>query len=134
MPTTRRLAVTSEELAKEIMNAVVAVQGRILGVGKEQYDQGDEQKFERMSFRELIQYAREEVEDGIAYNVMLRWKLGQMEKALSAAYAGYEENPGRHVKQAESVFTPMPPTEAKAAVDKFEESYPELRDLARNFR
>jgi hypothetical protein len=127
---------TSEELAKEVMNAVVAVQSRILGVGKEQYDRGSEQKFERMSFRELIQYAREEVEDGIAYNVMLRYKLGLMEKSLNAAFTGYEESAGQHVKPVDN-FTPPPPRKASDPQPpqfQYSESYPNLRDAAGRLR
>lgn len=115
---------TSEELAQEIMNAVVAVQARILGVGKEQYDQGGEQQFERMSIRELIQYAREEVEDGIAYNVMLRWRLNQLEKALNSAFKGYQEPAGRHAK-----------TDSVEQFDAFQPTdWADLRDAARGIR
>ncbi|WP_431911613.1 hypothetical protein [Nonomuraea jabiensis] len=118
---------TSEELAKEIMNAVVAVQGRILGVGKEQYDQGSEQKFESMSLQELIQYAREEVEDGIAYNVMLRYKLNQLEKAVEMAFNGYQAADGRHAKPAE-IFP-------QESVSLFQPTdWTSLRDAARGIR
>ncbi|MEU7830326.1 hypothetical protein [Nonomuraea sp. NPDC049129] len=123
---------TSEDLAKEVMAAVVAVQSRILGVGKEQYDQGSEQKFERMSFRELIQYAREEVEDGIAYNVMLRYKLGLMEKALNAAFTGYEQDAGRHSKPEQVL---VDPPVANAPADYFAPTdWTSIRDAARGLR
>ncbi|MEO3862646.1 hypothetical protein [Acrocarpospora sp. B8E8] len=101
---------TSEELADEVMAAVLAVQGRILGVGQEQYSQGDQQKFEWMSIKEIVQYAREEVEDGIAYNVMLRWKLNRLDAAIDAAFVGYATPPAPAEKpeQARMVVTPPP--------------------------
>ncbi|MFI6319732.1 hypothetical protein ACIBG8_19515 [Nonomuraea sp. NPDC050556] len=80
---------TSEDLAREIMSAVTAVQGRILSVGQQQYSEGSTQQFERMSLKELVSYAREEVEDGIAYNVMLRYKLNLLDQALDSAFRGY---------------------------------------------
>ncbi|GII83351.1 hypothetical protein Ssi03_13410 [Sphaerisporangium siamense] len=94
---------TSEELANEVMAAVVAVQGRILGVGQEQYDEGSQQKFELMSLQQLVDYAMEEAEDGIAYNVMLRYKLKQLKAAINQAFAGYTANAAaRHAKPAPS--------------------------------
>ncbi|MER5643986.1 hypothetical protein [Streptosporangium sp. NPDC002524] len=79
---------TSEELANEIMAAVVAVQDRILSVGRAQYEEGANQQFERQSLQEIVQYALEEVEDGIAYNVMLRYKLTRLKAALDLAFPG----------------------------------------------
>ncbi|SFI79672.1 hypothetical protein SAMN05216275_10512 [Streptosporangium canum] len=99
---------TSEELAQEIMSAVVAVQARILGVGKAQYDEGSQQKFELMSLQELVQYAMEEVEDGIAYNVMLRYKLTLLKEAVDQAFTGYATNTAKHAKPA---APPVPPSE-----------------------
>ncbi|MGS2646043.1 hypothetical protein [Streptosporangium sp. G12] len=79
---------TSEELANEIMSAVIAVQNRILTVGRAQYEEGANQKFERQSVMEIVDYALEEVEDGIAYNVMLRYKLIHLKAALNKAFSG----------------------------------------------
>lgn len=104
-----RLAVNSEELAQEVMSAVVAVQARILGVGKEQYDEGSQQKFESMSLQEIITYAMEEVEDGIAYNVMLRYKLTLLRKAVDSAFTSYADNQARHAKHVPVTFDPQPP-------------------------
>ncbi|MER7208483.1 hypothetical protein ABT340_15535 [Streptosporangium sp. NPDC000239] len=95
---------TSEELANEVMSAVMAVQSRIVGVGQEQYSLGSQQKFELMSLAEIIQYAREEIEDGIAYHVMLRYKLGLLDKAVAQAFAGYNAN-----RSQVEVRVPTPP-------------------------
>lgn len=45
--------------------------GRLLGVGKEQYDRGSVQKFETMSVNELIDGLREELADVVNYATML---------------------------------------------------------------
>lgn len=88
------------------MAAVVAVQDRILTVGAAQYEEADGQKFELMSLQEIVQYAMEEVEDGIAYNVMLRYKLSNLKTALDASFSGYVANrASRHGKAPE---TPAP--------------------------
>jgi hypothetical protein len=103
---------TSEELAKEVMAAVLAVQTRIIGVGAAQYEEEHGQKFELMSLQEIIQYAMEEVEDGIAYNVMLRYKLRLLNDAIEGAFAGYAANRARHARPAqvapEATLTPAP--------------------------
>ncbi|GAA3536772.1 hypothetical protein GCM10022419_015730 [Nonomuraea rosea] len=101
---------TSEELAKEVMTAVLAVQGRILSVGAQQYEEEHGQKFELMSLQEIIQYAMEEVEDGIAYNVMLRYKLRLLNEAIDKAFAGYASNRARHAKTE----TPAPAAAAQS--------------------
>jgi hypothetical protein len=119
---------TSEELAQEIMSAVTAVQARILGVGKAQYDEGSQQRFESMSLQELIQYAREEVEDGIAYNVMLRYKLNLLEKAVQAAFNGYQVADGRHAKPAEKGPSAEPMNIFQPA------GWPSIRDASRGLR
>lgn len=89
---------TSEELAKEILNAVLAVQQRILTVGKEQYARGDQQQFEGMSLQEIAKYAREEAEDLIAYGVMLRIKTQALIEALDLAFSNSIEPKGKHAK------------------------------------
>ncbi|MGN9782822.1 hypothetical protein ACTMTF_15420 [Nonomuraea sp. ZG12] len=126
------------------MSAVVAVQSRILGVGKEQYDEGSEQKFERMSLQEVIQYAREEVEDGIAYNVMLRYKLNLLEKAVEVAFNGYQAGAGKHSKPEQVAAEPpvdnfTPPTRRPdefytAGWPELTPKWDELRDAARRVR
>lgn len=113
---------TSEELANEVMAAVVAVQARILGVGKEQYDEGSQQKFERMSLQEIAQYAKEEVEDGIAYNVMLRYKLNNLIKALDQAFADSNNNDTRQARHGRPNTSPPSHPEAFAPFDAFGDS------------
>ncbi|MEV0823881.1 hypothetical protein [Nonomuraea rubra] len=76
---------TSEELAAAIKTSVEAVQGRILGVGKDQYDYGDSQTFEKMMISDLIDWAIEEADDQIAYAVMLRIRLTRLKRVLKKA-------------------------------------------------
>lgn len=73
---------TSEELADEVSDFIRACRGRVLGVGAEQYDEGDSQTFERMPLAGLIQYAREEVQDLAVYAVMVDIRLKRLEAAL----------------------------------------------------
>ena len=75
---------TSEELADEVGQFIQACRGRILGVGAEQYEQEDGQKFETMPLLELIQYAREEAQDLAVYAAMIDIRLSRFEDALRA--------------------------------------------------
>ncbi|MEU4580008.1 hypothetical protein [Nonomuraea sp. NPDC023979] len=77
---------TSEELAKAVETTVKAVKSRILTVGKEQYDKGDEQLFEQMTINELLNYAVEECDDQIAYAVMTRIRLVRLQRKLKKAF------------------------------------------------
>jgi hypothetical protein len=77
--------VTSEELADEVGHFIRQCRGRILGIGAEQYDQGDgQQKFEGMPLVELVVYAREEAQDLAVYAAMLDIRLKRLEDALRA--------------------------------------------------
>lgn len=90
----------SAELAEEVIDTVVDCAVRIKGTGHEQYSIGDQQKFERMSLVDLIQYAREEVQDEINYAVMRDIRLRRLQRALHKGFEAYqaeylgEENAG----------------------------------------
>jgi hypothetical protein len=73
---------TSEELADDVQNIITDCRSRILGVGKDQYDHGTEQKFERMSVDELITWAREEAQDLVVYGAMLDIRLQRLQRTL----------------------------------------------------
>lgn len=51
---------------------------RLLGVGHEQYDRADHQKFEDMSPRQLAEGLREELADIVNYATMLDIRLGRL--------------------------------------------------------
>jgi hypothetical protein len=69
---------TSEELADEVGHFIDECRGRILGIGAEQYEEQDGQKFEKMPFPELLQYAREEAQDLAVYAAMLDIRLRRL--------------------------------------------------------
>src|SRR5690348_9692888 len=60
----------SSELAVEVQQVVLDAQARIMGIGKEQYEEGDQQKFETMPLDGLLDYFVEELLDQINYSVM----------------------------------------------------------------
>jgi hypothetical protein len=60
---------TCAALADEVSEAITRATGRVVGVGQEQYDLGDSQKFERMDLADLIEGALEELDDVIVYSV-----------------------------------------------------------------
>jgi hypothetical protein len=62
---------TSDDLADEVEAAIRRCRSRVLGVGDEQYSDGDTQKFENMPILELIDWTLEELDDVIVYAVML---------------------------------------------------------------
>ncbi|MFD9368562.1 hypothetical protein ACFWA6_12750 [Streptomyces sp. NPDC060020] len=75
---------TSEELADSVSDFIGECRSRILGIGAEQYDEGDGQKFEKMPLAGLIRYAREEAQDLAVYAAMLDIRLARLEAAFSA--------------------------------------------------
>jgi len=75
--------VTSEELAKEVEDAIRACTGRILGTGATQYEiDHDTQQFELLPPAELIQWFEEEFEDIVNYAVMTRIRLRQLRREI----------------------------------------------------
>ncbi|MEU9058986.1 hypothetical protein AB0D13_08955 [Streptomyces sp. NPDC048430] len=73
---------TSEELAENFGHFIRACRGRILGIGAEQYEDDNGQKFETMPLIELVTYAREEAQDLAVYAAMLDIRLKRLEDAL----------------------------------------------------
>ncbi|MDL5204934.1 MULTISPECIES: hypothetical protein [unclassified Streptomyces] len=73
---------TSDELADEVGHFIRQCRGRILGIGAEQYEEPEGQKFETMPLVELVTYAREEAQDLAVYAAMLDIRLKRLEDAL----------------------------------------------------
>lgn len=69
---------TSEELAEEVEATVRRCRNRVLGVGDQQYSEGDAQKFERMPVDELMTWTLEELDDAVVYAVMLGIRIRRM--------------------------------------------------------
>lgn len=86
---------TSEDLARYIDRIVSTVQGRVLTVGQEQYSEGDTQQFERMNLLQITDYLLEEIQDSIAYNVMLHHKAERLKDAIHAAFTGTTATPAQ---------------------------------------
>lgn len=76
---------TSEEFANEVQSIIESVRFRIEGVGAEQYQtQSDVQRFESRSLQDILQDAREEIDDLIVYGAQLRIRLDALQERLIA--------------------------------------------------
>lgn len=76
---------TSKELAQEVAATILACTDRVVGIGSKQYSFDDgTQKFESMDLPELFDMASEELEDIIAYAVMLRIRLQTLKDVIHA--------------------------------------------------
>ena len=72
----------SEEVADYVEETIRRLEGRILGVGHEQYADEDEQRFETVPFPELFQMAFEELDDLIVYICMIRIRLSRLQARM----------------------------------------------------
>ena len=73
---------TSEELADEVTSIVEECRVRVLGIGKEQYSEGEHQRFETMHMDDLFEYAEEELRDLVVYACMLRIRLRRLRNSV----------------------------------------------------
>ena len=81
---------TSHELSQEVAEAALAVMHRVETVGARQYEEAtDKQRFEVMPLAALYQEGMEELEDIIAYAVMLRVRLQKLKEA-TVGHSGAE--------------------------------------------
>lgn len=76
---------TSEQLAEKVSEIVKEAQTRVLGIGREQYEEGGTQKFETMPLPRLLDYFEEELLDQINYSVMNIIRLRRFREALHHA-------------------------------------------------
>lgn len=75
----------SEELAEAVAEAVEAACERVMGTGKEQYeDVKGKQRFEKLTMTQLLRETLEELDDVMVYNVMLRVRMRNLLKAYEA--------------------------------------------------
>lgn len=72
----------SEDLANYVDDAIERCRGRVMGVGDEQYSEGDKQKFESMTPTDLLEWALEEADDLIVYGVMTGIRIKQILERL----------------------------------------------------
>lgn len=80
----------SEQLAKRVERTTKEACSRILGIGAEQYAQGDTQKFETMPFPELAIYYKEELLDQINYCVMQIIRIEDLAQRFNAMIRSLE--------------------------------------------
>jgi hypothetical protein len=73
---------TSGEWDKQEAQVISDAQDRIMGVGREQYSQGDMQKFELMPLDHLLEYFEEELLDQINYAVMNTIRIRRIRQVL----------------------------------------------------
>lgn len=82
LPEQARKPMTSEDLAREVEDFIGRATARIAGVGQEQYDDGEGQKFERLPLNNLFDWAQEELEDIANYAAMLSIRIGRVKQAV----------------------------------------------------
>ena len=74
---------TPNQLAEEVASVVERAQGRIKGVGADQYHDGSgRQKFENLEISELVEYSIEESLDFVNYGAMLTLRLDDLKAAM----------------------------------------------------
>jgi hypothetical protein len=77
---------TSEELSNQVTSLVESLRTRIVGVGDQEYSEGDTQKIERKNSKQLLTETREELEDAIVYLAFMHSKLHKLETQLRGFY------------------------------------------------
>ncbi|MEQ4716121.1 hypothetical protein [Nonomuraea sp. B19D2] len=82
----RAVGITSDQLAEAVEDAIRSAKRRVIGVGKEQYDQGDTQHFEGMTLAQLLDWAGEEAQDLIVYAVMLDIRIKRVKRQLKKGF------------------------------------------------
>ena len=73
---------TSAGLADEVAKAITRATARVVGVGQDQYDLGDHQKFETMPLTALLEMALEELDDVIVYAVMQQIRFRRIAESV----------------------------------------------------
>jgi len=78
---------TSEELADGVVECVLSLRERILGVGAREYDPDEEdmQPIEMKSVEELILDALQEIDDMIVYATVLRMRVSNLNATIEIA-------------------------------------------------
>jgi len=68
----------ANELAEQIEKIIVSLKTRILGIGADQYDEGNVQKIELKKPSEIIKETIEEIDDSIVYLAHLRARMNEI--------------------------------------------------------
>lgn len=75
----------ANELADQIERIIISLRERIMGVGAEQYDEGNVQKIELKKPSEIIAETIEEIDDSIVYLSHLRARMTKIQSTLGNA-------------------------------------------------
>lgn len=79
---TPSFGMSSEALAKYVGEFIERATARVVGVGKDQYDEGEFQKFEAMPITDLLDMLQEELQDAAVYAAMLDIRINRYRNAL----------------------------------------------------
>lgn len=74
---------TSEELANAVTETIRSVESRIIGIGQEQYSQGDIQKIEVKPLKGVLDDLIEELDDALVYTAVLRLRCSKLKSILN---------------------------------------------------
>lgn len=75
----------AHELADQIEKIIYSLRTRILGVGADQYDEGNVQKIELKRPSEIIKETIEEIDDSIVYLAHLRARMNEIKFTMGEA-------------------------------------------------
>lgn len=75
----------SQQLADAVQLLADGAKSRILGVGDEQYSDGDMQRFESLQLEELFEWLQEELQDVVSYATMLSIRVGRVRSTMQSA-------------------------------------------------
>lgn len=76
----------ASELADQVENIINSVRSRIMGVGAEQYDEGDVQKIELKDPSVIIKETIEEIDDSIVYLSHLRARISKVQSTIDDSF------------------------------------------------
>lgn len=77
----------ANELADQIENVINSLRSRIMGIGAEQYDDGDVQKIELKDPSSIIKETIEEIDDSIVYLSHLRARISKVQSTIDDSLA-----------------------------------------------
>lgn len=77
----------ANELADQVEDVINSVRSRIMGIGADQYDEGDVQKIELKDPSVIIRETIEEIDDSIVYLSHLRARISKVQSTIDDSLA-----------------------------------------------
>ena len=77
----------ANELADQVEDVINSVRSRIMGIGADQYDEGDVQKIELKDPAVIIKETIEEIDDSIVYLSHLRARISKVQSTIDDSLA-----------------------------------------------